>query len=317
MNSRARKMSAAFLASALVAAGSLFFLASCQKRGGVVEDAGKAPMQAVGGLGIGVTNTPDPPRSGDNALTIIVRDAAGRPARSAAVDAMISMQAMGAMPRMESRGKVKEVEPGVYRAEYSLAMNGEWDVNVRVRPKDGAAVEAEYRLSTSTPGLAFASGTPAVGRDQPAGGMSGMAGMSGMSGMPATGSAQEQAGPAAGMEAAPGTIQTGGASWYSDFRTASGERFRPDALTAAHRTLPFGTMVRVTNLANNRSTIHRNVPMDRVGIKRYDDRGELIYEDRFLGLFTSAAYIRSVREIPMLRLKFKRVLDREEPDYSH
>ncbi|HEX9502378.1 MAG TPA: NAD-glutamate dehydrogenase domain-containing protein, partial [Thermoanaerobaculia bacterium] len=62
--------------------------------------------------------------------------------------------------------------------------------------------------------------------------------------------------------------------------------------------------------ANNRSTIHRNVPMDRVGIKRYDDKGELIYEDRFLGLFTSAAYIRSVREIPMLRLKFKRVLDR-------
>src|SRR5262249_41749815 len=62
--------------------------------------------------------------------------------------------------------------------------------------------------------------------------------------------------------------------------------------------------------ANNRSTVHKNVPMDRVGIKRYDDKGELIYEDRFLGLFTSAAYSRSVREIPMLRLKFKRVLDK-------
>jgi NAD-specific glutamate dehydrogenase len=49
--------------------------------------------------------------------------------------------------------------------------------------------------------------------------------------------------------------------------------------------------------------------MDRVGIKRYDDKGELIYEDRFLGLFTSAAYSRSVRET-MLRLKFKRVLDK-------
>src|SRR5438445_635768 len=62
--------------------------------------------------------------------------------------------------------------------------------------------------------------------------------------------------------------------------------------------------------ANNRSTVHKGVPMDRVGIKRYDDKGELIYEDRFLGLFTSAAYSRSVREIPMLRLKFKRVLDK-------
>ena len=62
--------------------------------------------------------------------------------------------------------------------------------------------------------------------------------------------------------------------------------------------------------SNNRSTIHRSVPMDRVGIKRYDDKGDLIGEDRFLGLFTSAAYSRSVREIPMLRLKFKRTLDK-------
>lgn len=37
------------------------------------------------------------------------------------------------------------------------------------------------------------------------------------------------------------------ASWYgSGHRTANGERFLPDGLTAAHRTLPFGTRVRVT-----------------------------------------------------------------------
>lgn len=35
--------------------------------------------------------------------------------------------------------------------------------------------------------------------------------------------------------------------------TASGERFDPEALTMAHRTLPFGTRVRVTNLRNQRS----------------------------------------------------------------
>ena len=62
--------------------------------------------------------------------------------------------------------------------------------------------------------------------------------------------------------------------------------------------------------ANNRSRIHRPVPMDRVGIKRYNDKGDLIGEDRFLGLFTSAAYNRSVFEIPMLRLKAKRTLER-------
>jgi len=62
--------------------------------------------------------------------------------------------------------------------------------------------------------------------------------------------------------------------------------------------------------ANNRSEIHKSVPMDRIGIKRYDAAGNLIGEDRFLGLFTSAAYSRSVREIPMLRLKATRTIER-------
>ncbi|GJE28498.1 septal ring lytic transglycosylase RlpA family protein [Methylobacterium organophilum] len=48
----------------------------------------------------------------------------------------------------------------------------------------------------------------------------------------------------------------GNASWYaSGHRTASGERFNPNGLTAAHRTLPFGTRVRVTNRANGRSVV--------------------------------------------------------------
>jgi rare lipoprotein A len=40
-------------------------------------------------------------------------------------------------------------------------------------------------------------------------------------------------------------------------KTASGERFDKNGLTAAHRTYPFGTMVTVTNLANNRSIVVR------------------------------------------------------------
>ena len=70
--------------------------------------------------------------------------------------------------------------------------------------------------------------------------------------------------------------------------------------------------------ANSRSVIHKRVPMDRVGIKRYDDQGNLVSEDRFLGLFTSAAYNRSIFDIPMLRLKAKRTLDRAGLDpHSH
>jgi rare lipoprotein A len=48
--------------------------------------------------------------------------------------------------------------------------------------------------------------------------------------------------------------QVGGASWYAfHSRTASGERMNPNALTAAHRSLPFGTKVLVENLSNGHS----------------------------------------------------------------
>jgi rare lipoprotein A len=57
------------------------------------------------------------------------------------------------------------------------------------------------------------------------------------------------------------SVSTGEASWYGPGfygnRTANGELFRPGTLTAAHRTLPFGTKVRVTNLWNGRSAIVR------------------------------------------------------------
>jgi len=53
----------------------------------------------------------------------------------------------------------------------------------------------------------------------------------------------------------------GSASYYAakfdGRRTASGERFDNDDMTAAHRTLPFGSLVRVTNPANGRSVIVR------------------------------------------------------------
>jgi rare lipoprotein A len=44
---------------------------------------------------------------------------------------------------------------------------------------------------------------------------------------------------------------------YHHGRTASGESARPGGLTAAHRTLPFGTMVRVTNKRNGRTVVVR------------------------------------------------------------
>lgn len=57
------------------------------------------------------------------------------------------------------------------------------------------------------------------------------------------------------------SIGQGEASWYGPGlygnRTASGEVLRPGTHTAAHRSLPFGTRLRVTNLANGRSAVVR------------------------------------------------------------
>jgi rare lipoprotein A len=47
------------------------------------------------------------------------------------------------------------------------------------------------------------------------------------------------------------------ADGYAGRRTASGERVSSGGLTAAHRTLPFGTMVRVTNTRTNKSVVVR------------------------------------------------------------
>lgn len=57
--------------------------------------------------------------------------------------------------------------------------------------------------------------------------------------------------------------EAGGASWYRDTQTASGERYDPDALTCAHRRQPFGTRLRVT---------HR----DRSVVVQVNDRGPYI-----------------------------------------
>jgi rare lipoprotein A len=53
-------------------------------------------------------------------------------------------------------------------------------------------------------------------------------------------------------------IQQGHASWYHHGRrTANGEAFNPNGMTAAHRSLPFGTMVRVVNNKTGRSVVVR------------------------------------------------------------
>ncbi len=82
-----------------------------------------------------------------------------------------------------------------------------------------------------------------------------------------------------------GGVQRGLATYYDESQmTASGERFNPNAFTAAHRTLPLGTRVRVTNQKNGRSVE-----------VRINDRGPFGNRDRIIDLSKAAA-----RELHML-----------------
>ena len=58
-----------------------------------------------------------------------------------------------------------------------------------------------------------------------------------------------------------------------------------------------------------RGTVHRAVHMDYIGVKRFDKAGKVVGERRFVGLFTSSAYSRTPRDIPILRQRIHRVID--------
>ena len=91
-------------------------------------------------------------------------------------------------------------------------------------------------------------------------------------------------------EAAPAGkhIGDGEASFYGNElagnRTASGERFNPRALTAAHRSLPLGSKIRVTNKANGRSVI-----------VRINDRGPFVKKRLIDVSYAAAQQIQMVR----------------------
>ncbi len=62
--------------------------------------------------------------------------------------------------------------------------------------------------------------------------------------------------------------------------------------------------------ANSRSTVHRSAYLDYIGFKTFDSFGNVVGEKRFLGLFSSAAYRTSVRDLPVVKRKVASVLDR-------
>jgi rare lipoprotein A len=96
--------------------------------------------------------------------------------------------------------------------------------------------------------------------------------------------------------------QVGTASWYGDYfegkETASGEPFNMYDLTAAHPTLPLGTLVKVTNLRNQ-----------RVVVVKINDRGPVV-PGRIIDLSYSAAQTLQFKDQGLQRVR----LDLVHPD---
>lgn len=84
------------------------------------------------------------------------------------------------------------------------------------------------------------------------------------------------------------------------------------ALPAEIRALARGKTPLLLTKTNSRSTIHRGAYLDCVGLKRYDAKGNVTGERRFLGLYTAKAYNTPPHQIPVLRRKIDAVVARSK-----
>ena len=90
-------------------------------------------------------------------------------------------------------------------------------------------------------------------------------------------------------------------------------RLNPKALALAQ-----APHLLVLTKTNSRATVHRPAYLDYIGVKKFGSDGRVIAERRFLGLYSSATYKMSPRQIPLLRGKVKGVLERAGfPPDSH
>lgn len=101
--------------------------------------------------------------------------------------------------------------------------------------------------------------------------------------------------------------QTGKASFYSKratgSRTSSGERLHHDSLTCAHRTYPFGTLLRVTNERNGKSVVVRVTDRGPHGRGRIIDLSYRAASD--LGIVAQGVAVVRVERVNTSRVPFK------------
>ncbi|MEP6697004.1 MAG: NAD-glutamate dehydrogenase [Pseudonocardiales bacterium] len=102
------------------------------------------------------------------------------------------------------------------------------------------------------------------------------------------------------IEAVPG-------SGLGILRSDSMSRHALEDMPAETREKALAPRALIVTKANSRSTVHRPVYLDYIGVRTIDTSGKVVGERRFLGLFASAAYLDSVRKLPVVRRKVAEV----------
>jgi RND family efflux transporter MFP subunit len=125
-----------------VATGATFFLDSESQLRAALRSYEGAPAPTgsgspAGRLDVTFRSTPDPPRTGDNAFEVTVKDPAGQPVDDADVSVIFFMPAMPTMnmPAMRNETKLASAGGGIYRGAGQVLIAGRWDVTVTVTRK--------------------------------------------------------------------------------------------------------------------------------------------------------------------------------------
>ena len=87
---------------------------------------------------------------------------------------------------------------------------------------------------------------------------------------------------------------------------------RLSSLTNSGRALSLSNQFLVLTQSNSKSRVHRPAYIDYIGVKRFNEQGEVIGEERFIGLYASTLYNNSAMQVPMLKEKVKRILRRSK-----
>jgi glutamate dehydrogenase len=90
-------------------------------------------------------------------------------------------------------------------------------------------------------------------------------------------------------------------------RSSGTEQRLLSGLSESAREIALGDNLLILTKTNSRSRVHRPAHLDYIGVKRFDNKGNVVGEERFVGLFGSAYYTNSALNLPLIKSKFEGV----------